>query len=476
MKILLIGDLHYRSDGISLIPERKTKYGIEFLKRIKRRINENIDVVVIIGDILDDGENPDSEEEYNEIKKTLEEFPVKKILFTFGNHDKNSEKFYRIFGEENKYFVYDNFLFYVFCDDYYEGDVCIRNQKEIENFKKFVSENPGKKIIVIQHNPVYPEIEGNYPYNLTDYEKIHFLYKKYNVFLSISGHYHKGLDLLNKDGIYYLTIPAVCEEPFKYFIIEIGKELKIREETLKNKVELIDYHCHTEFGYCAEDVSMEKVLERCKLFGVKKIYFTEHAGQLYLSKEDYWQYKFFGGIDIIKKQREERKDRIKEYVEKFNSLNTDMAGLGIEAEIDKDGKLTLLEEDRNFFEIIIGAIHYIPDEYLVSKNLIEKKFIESIEKLVENKIDILAHPFRFFVRKNLEKPKHLFKKVAEILSKGKVKAELNFHTNNPDPEFFRICAEKNVEIVFGSDSHNLLEVGDFSKHIEFMRSLNEGLY
>lgn len=469
MKILLIGDLHYRSDGISLIPERKTKYGIEFLKRIKKRI-EDIDIIIICGDILDDGENPKSENEYIEIKKILDSFEVKKILYVFGNHDKNSEKFYEIFGED-KYFVFDNFLFYVFCDRYLENDLCIREEKEIENFKKLVKENKNKKVIVIQHNVVYPELETSYPYNINQAEKIHKLYRENNVFLSISGHYHKGIDLIEKDGVYYFTLPAICEEPFKFFILELKDKPEIKEESLKNSVELIDYHCHTEFGYCAEDVSMEKVIERCNLFGIKKVYFTEHAGQLYLSFDDYWNYKFFGGIDILRKQREKGKDRIKDYVKKFKSLNTDIAGIGLEVEIDKNGNLTLLDEDRKFFEILIGAIHYIPEEYIVSNDLLEKKFIWTIEKLVENKINILAHPFRFFVRRNIERPKHLYKKVAKILKEGNVKVELNFHTNNPEPEFFRICIEENVEIVFGSDSHNLLEVGDFSKHIEFMKNL-----
>ncbi|MGC8976375.1 MAG: metallophosphoesterase [Candidatus Ratteibacteria bacterium] len=470
MKILLIGDLHYRSDGISLIPERKTKFGIEFLKRIKRRINENIDIIIICGDLIDDGGNINAENEYNEIKKTLDDFKTKKILYVFGNHDKDLKKFYKIFPD-TRYFVSDNFIFYVFLDKYYESDICIRSQEEIKNFKRFISENPDKKIVVIQHNPVYPKIESSYPYNIKDAEKIQNLYKENNVFLSISGHYHKGINLTKKDGVYYFTLPAICEEPFKFFILELKNPPKIKEETLKNMVQIIDYHCHTEFGYCAEDVSMEKVIERCKLFGVKKLYFTEHAGQLYLSDKDYWNYKFFGGIDTLKKQRKMKKDRIKDYIEKFKSLNTDIAGLGLEVEIDKNGKLTLLPEDREYFEILIGAIHYIPEEFLVSRKILEKKFLEMIEKLIENKINILAHPFRFFIRKNIEKPKNLYKDVAKILKEANVSAELNFHTNNPDLDFFRICLEENVDIVFGSDAHNLLEVGDFSKHIEFMKKL-----
>ncbi|HOK55716.1 MAG TPA: metallophosphoesterase [bacterium] len=470
MKLLLLSDLHYKSDGISKIPERNVKFGIEFLKRIQKNLKEDIDVVIIAGDLLDDGENPDSEKEYLEIKKIIDNFNAKKVIIAPGNHDKKIEEFFEIFGDY-KYFVYDNFLFYVFYDRYYEGEIAIRSQEEIENFKKIVRENPDKKIIAVQHNIIFPKIESDYPFNLLDCEKIHKLYKENNVFLSISGHYHRGLDILNNEGVYYFTLPAVCEEPFKYFLVEISSELKIEEKQLKNKITATDFHCHTEFGYCAEDVSMEKVIERCKLFGVEKVYFTEHAGQLYLQPEDYWNFKFFYNPDILKKQRDEKKDRIKDYVEKFKSLNSNMAGIGLEVEIDKNGKISLLEEDRKFFEILVGAVHYLPDEWCTSKSETEKKFLWSVEKLIENKIDILAHPFRFFYRKNLEKPEYLYRDVVKMLKEGKVKAEINYHHNNPEYRFFRMCMEENVKIVFGSDSHNLIEVGDFSKHIEFLEKI-----
>jgi histidinol phosphatase-like PHP family hydrolase len=470
MNLLVLSDLHYKSDGISKIPERNTKFGIEILKRIKRRIEENIDVIIIAGDLIDDEKSQISEDDYIEIKKTLDSFNVKKILIAPGNHDRKDEKFFEIFGDY-KYYISDEFLFYVFYDTFYENETGQRSQEEIENFKKFVRENQGKKVIVVQHYIIYPKIESDYPFNLIDCEKIHKIYKENNVFLSISGHLHRGIDIVNHEGIYYFTLPAVCEKPFKFFLLKISSELEIKENQLKNRISVVDHHCHTEFGYCAEDVSMEKVIERCKLLGVEKVYFTEHAGQLYLKPDDYWNFNFFNNPDILKIQRENKEDRIKDYVEKFNSLNSDIAGIGLEVEIDKNGEISLLKEDRKFFDILVGAVHYLPDEWCVSKKEMEKKFLWTTEKLIENKIDILAHPFRFFYRKNLEKPKYLYKEVVKLLKDGKVKSEINYHHNNPEIEFFRMCLEENVEIVFGSDSHNLLEVGDFSKHIEFFEKL-----
>ncbi|MFN4227568.1 MAG: metallophosphoesterase [Candidatus Ratteibacteria bacterium] len=472
MKFVLLSDLHYKSEGISKIPERNSEFGLEFLKRVIRRIqDERIDVIVICGDLIDDNKSNCAEKDYIEIKKVIQSLNGKKILISPGNHDLESDKFKNFFGEY-KFCVLGDFLFYVFYDNYFEGEICKRNYQEIENFKKIIEENPGKKIIVIQHNLVYPKIESDYPFNILEPEKIHSFYKENNVFLSISGHYHKGLDLIKIDNIYYFTSSAICEQPFKYFIFEIGEDIKIEEKELKNTSEIVDYHCHTEFGYCAEDVSMEKVIKRCKIFGVKKVYFTEHAGQLYLSPDDYWNYRFFDNPEILRQQRENKKDRINEYVEKFKSLNSDMAGLGLEVEVDKNGNLTLIEDDRNLFEILVGSVHYLPDQWCLSKKETEKSFLWAVEKLVENKIDILAHPFRFFFRKNIETPKTLYNEVIKILKEGNVKAEVNFHHYYPETEFFKMCIEEDIGIVFGSDSHNLLEVGEFSKYIEFLKKLN----
>jgi histidinol phosphatase-like PHP family hydrolase len=60
------------------------------------------------------------------------------------------------------------------------------------------------------------------------------------------------------------------------------------------------------------------------------------------------------------------------------------------------------------------------------------------------------------------------KRGAAMLKKHGVAAEINYHTNEPEPEFFRLCIEQGVKIVFGSDSHNLCEIGDFYPHLRLI--------
>ncbi|MBS5533181.1 hypothetical protein KH017_20530, partial [bacterium] len=71
----------------------------------------------------------------------------------------------------------------------------------------------------------------------------------------------------------------------------------------------------------------------------------------------------------------------------------------------------------------------------------------------------------------MAKPKELYEPVAELLRRYGVAAEVNFHQNDPEPEFFEICLKKGVKIALGSDSHNLYEVGFFLPHFRFLAEL-----
>ena len=48
-------------------------------------------------------------------------------------------------------------------------------------------------------------------------------------------------------------------------------------------------------------------------------------------------------------------------------------------------------------------------------------------------------------------------------------AELNFHSNEPPPDFVRMCLEAGVRLALGSDAHNLYEVGEFAPHLALLR-------
>ncbi len=83
-----------------------------------------------------------------------------------------------------------------------------------------------------------------------------------------------------------------------------------------------------------------------------------------------------------------------------------MARLGLEAEADKNGDLTLLEKDRQGVELMLGAVHFLPE---AGPGETLKLFMKANEALLRGGVDVIAHFFRFFCRKKLPAPVHLFK-------------------------------------------------------------------
>jgi len=474
MKILCIGDLHFVSkESYISIPERKCNFALEFLERVLRREKGNFEVVVLCGDFVDDSKIDCAESDFLQIKKTVEDEKIF-CVFVRGNHDIETNKFLKISGNFVEPLSLGEYIFYPFHDSYRENNKCYRKEEEIKKFINFCKNNKEKKIITIQHNTVYPEIESEYPFNIENSVEILEAYEKCNVVLSINGHYHKGIKETQYKNIYFLTLPAICEKPFSYYIIELDERIKFYKKALfiEHQFPLIDFHCHTEFAYCGENVESKRNIERAKLFGLDGIVLTEHSGQLYLSPDDYWHYKFLDGIDVLYEAKKEKKDRMGEFKKKIIPLKNKYVRVGMEVESDKHGNITLLPEDREGIDYLLGAVHSIPDEYMVSKEKTKKGFLKFTEFLCKNNIDILAHPIRFFIRNKMEVPKDIYGDVIKILRDYNVAAELNFHTNKPDPLFFEKCVENGIKISFGSDSHNLIEVGEFSKHIEFLKKIN----
>ena len=66
-------------------------------------------------------------------------------------------------------------------------------------------------------------------------------------------------------------------------------------------------------------------------------------------------------------------------------------------------------------------------------------------------------------------PASLVPGIAALLHEHNVAAEINFHIQETSPEFVKTCVDAGVKFVFGSDSHNLYEVGEFYPHLELMR-------
>lgn len=476
LKLLVIGDSHYtgNTDIQNPFVDRQIQYGLEFLKRALRRVadEDKPDVIVLLGDLVNDGLEDTAANDLSDIRKAVESTGIETI-FVPGNHDVDYSLFFTLTGGSAGPLFVKNFILYAFADAYGENDFCARKEEDLNTFRSVVKKHPEKKIIVLQHNPVYPAIENAYPYNLANAESVHKCYAENRVMLSLSGHYHPGQELTHRDGVGYLTVPALCTEPFSYTVIEAQEDgIKTRACSLKNPVRLADNHCHTQFAYCAEDITIDAVLERASMLGMSYVCFTEHAGQLYLTKEEYWGHKFFHNPGLMPEARKNGTDRMAAFRQAVADSGSSLAKIGLEIESDAYAGITLLPEDRAGLNIVIGAVHVLPEElFSAPSEKLHSAFMKTSESLMRHGIAVLAHPFRFFCRGKIPAPQYLYRPMAKMLKGYGVAAELNFHTNRPDPEFFAACIEEGVKISLGTDTHNILEAGDFHQHLALLKTI-----
>lgn len=470
LNALVITDIHYVgcADHLCKIEKRRTTLALELVQRTLRSVGEKeIDLIILLGDLVDNGNAQGAEDDIKALAAILKK-TGKPVITVPGNHDVSSEVVLKAFDDYEGLHDVKGYQFINFCDSYDEEDVAKRCWNKMDGF--FSQINPERPVIVLQHNPIYPPIEKKYPYNLSDADKITEYYSEKGVLLSISGHAHWGIPAVEKNEVGYITCPCICEEPYKYTLISFSdKGCDIKEfSLLQKKLKLSDFHVHTNYAYCGENVGPKENIKRAKEFGLEKIAFTEHAAQLYVSSQDYWSARFIEEPEIIHKNKDTSLNRMRKYREEMEIYRSDSVLVGLEVELDCNGNFTMLEEDMSDWDIIVGAVHYLPKRFEKGS---KEGFMWANEILLQSGIDILAHPFRYFIRNKQSVLKELYKPMVELLSYYNTAVELNYHTNDNDPEFFRLCIEHNVPISLGSDGHHLSEIGTFNRHLELLKQI-----
>jgi histidinol phosphatase-like PHP family hydrolase len=206
--------------------------------------------------------------------------------------------------------------------------------------------------------------------------------------------------------------------------------------------------------------------------------FSEHADQLYFPREGYFEkYEVESGkLAVMRESCRAGHGRFRQYRELVAPFAAQGVPVGIEAEAAEDAAgLGVLEEDLAGWDYLIGAVHEFrgcPDRGRTEPMCdLERDFMGQTEKLCRAGVNVMAHPFRIFGRRGREVPRHLYRPVAEMLAAHGVAAEINFHCNRPDPEFFALCLELGVRLSVGSDSHAMEEVGALEPHAGLLREL-----
>jgi histidinol phosphatase-like PHP family hydrolase/predicted MPP superfamily phosphohydrolase len=525
LDLLILADIHYVDEAqhTCRIPKRRTELGLELVRRVWNRAvrSGRPDAVVLMGDLVDNGDADGADKDLARLCDELADKGVP-VLVVPGNHDGDYERLFRIFGKTGDSYRFlpvgtrtraersahgqksatvPSFLVLTFADRYGLDDQANRSREELSLVAQTRRQHPDSPIIVFQHSPVHPPIESDYPYNLGNRDEVMAAYAEAGVTLSVSGHYHGGLPLSQVNGVGYVTAPALCEAPFRFLRVRVrgrerqaghgdpalqlglrpnlgGAEYSVEEISLAMDagLGLVDHHAHTQFAYCADDITAEAAIARAQDFGLAGITFAEHAAHLYLSRDDYSRAAFLDDPGIMRREREAGRGRMAQYRRMARRLRSDFVRFGLEVECDGDGGLTLLDEDRDGWDILVGALHYLPElrNGGASSAEVNRGFMAANERICGHGVAVLAHPFRIFRRNKQTTPTELYRPMADLLAATGVAAEVNFHTNQPDPRFFALCLERGVRIALASDAHALHEVGEFAPHLELLRKLELG--
>lgn len=486
-ELLVMADIHYvhAAGGTCSVPSRKGSLGRELALRAFKEYTRHStpDAILLLGDLVDNGNAEGADIDLAELEKSLRALGVPLIVVP-GNHDGDPDRVLSIFSDAPGPHEVRGACVFTFSDQWDSKDVCHRREEEMQALAQECQ--PRRSVIVAQHNPIHPPIESSYPYMIAGSPGIRQRYDDLGVRVSLSGHYHPGQGLSSSGSCRFITCPALCEPPFRFLRVRMqGKDISVETFSLEmpGETKLFDGHCHTEFAYCGENVSVDEVVARARMFGLGGLCFAEHAGQLYISREGYWKAAHLRGRQILREGISGGNSRMEDFKRKVLPARSDFVKVGLEVECDAEGQLTLLEEDREGWDHLVGAVHWLmPQHEGSTQTSAELGFMRTTEALLSQGVHVLAHPLRYFRRAKWTTPKHLYRPLARLMGQAGVAAEINWHVNDPDPEFFALCLEEGCKLALASDAHHLSEVGDFLPHVRVLhkaagsRNLSDILY
>ena len=470
-KIAVLTDFHFGAP--SSHPQRRTEIADILLLRAVHRLNRFIrpGVTLVLGDLVDDGTAPDTPERLEHLRAILDKLDSPTIVIP-GNHDGDVDAFYRAFERPQAITDVGGVRFLPFVDREEPGYNASRSDVDLARFRQ-ARHNYDGAIVALQHVCLAPPERLEMPYHYTNAQAIVDAMAESGVTLSIGGHYHNGAPVVHAGHSTFVNTPALCEAPFHFLVVTLdGEQITMERHQLAmpEGLHLVDNHVHTQLAYCAEDVTVERAIALAHDLGLAGVGFAEHSGQLYFDSARYWgRQALQEGITGA----HEPDNRLADFLTLKHAFASDTIRFGLEVDCDYDGNPVLRPEDRRHADFLIGAIHGLPSEKIpgVTYETLHSEFLTLLERFLTSGIHILAHPFRIFRKAGWEPPETLFLPVARLLREHGVAAEINFHKNAPPPEFVRLCIELGVKLSFGSDTHNLYEVGEFTPHLQLLKDI-----
>ncbi|MEW6356865.1 MAG: PHP domain-containing protein [Planctomycetota bacterium] len=225
-----------------------------------------------------------------------------------------------------------------------------------------------------------------------------------------------------------------------------------------------DWHVHTERSYCSEPpLSLDDLRREAERKGLRGFAVTDHTAHLYFPENRAWRYEFIEDYSVFARVRDEGNPRLEKYLNDLRPLRGDGILAGIEVEAAVSGELIVDERLAREFDVVIGAVHWLPGHKDAPREEFEALFLRNTMDLLDRDIDILAHPTRIFRRGDRPIPTRLYEEIVRRAAERGVAIEINSHSQrDPDAAFARLCIRHGIRLAMSSDTHNIRELGDFA--------------
>lgn len=221
-----------------------------------------------------------------------------------------------------------------------------------------------------------------------------------------------------------------------------------------------DFHIHTNITDGSS--SLEEYIGRALKLHITEIAFTEHV-----RKSSHWYHSF---VERVEQLQESNKNKIRIYH-------------GIEAKIlNLDGDLDATDDMLDTAELILGAVHRLPDSCLQGSGKmnglppaefadIEFRLSQAIIK--ESPATVLAHPGGMYIRKfNKPFPGKYLENLLDLACKYDTAIEINSSYSKEVLLDMDLFARLNPLISLGSDAHAKEDLGTI---LQFMKSMKQRL-
>lgn len=240
MKIAQITDLHLRGHipGTSSVALRRSRVMPSLLREALSELRaEGVDAVALTGDLLDvphwlmhptpgfETDDPPPwrdavRADYQHIKTMLDNCGLPYLVLP-GNHDW-PEVMWEVFDPMQRSLEIKGCRIVRFCDYEHSANVPRRFYPERDFWEDELRRSAELPQVHLQHYVIYPTLDEGYPYN---YAEAEFLSTKLSesttTTLCLSGHFHRGIDLVQLGRTTFAGSPAFCDAPHRYRIFSL---------------------------------------------------------------------------------------------------------------------------------------------------------------------------------------------------------------------------------------------------------------